>query len=197
MDDLIRNNDDLLIDYPSYLRTNIQELCTDGKVGLIPINIDDINKIQHQISHANKFDEFHFIIKVPYAGKRLSWQLIFNPEDNKFPCDFDYNDEVFMDYLSLEIIEEHVPSLMSWSLENPTTLTKTLNELLLLYKRYQIEKLKNDNIYARFHKEYETLMDKEQTEVKEVEVYVEKNVIHFLISVNIDCTHLPEYIQPL
>lgn len=196
MDELIKNNKDILINYPQILQENLEELFSVGKLGLLPINSTDVNKITHLISKENEFDDFHLLIKIPYAGKRLSWQLIFSPEHWRFACDFDFNDELFLDYLTNEMLKENVPSLVNWSLKSRETLTTTLNELLVLYKKFHIEKLKKDNIYSRFYNEYEQLMENGTT-VEEIEIFVEKNSVNFLISVNIDCSNLPEYVQPL
>lgn len=62
----------------------------------------------------------------------------------------------------------------------------------------QIEKLKQENIYSHYYEEYEALVGTENGIGPEnVEIQVESNNISFLISINIDCSALPKYVQPL
>lgn len=63
---------------------------------------------------------------------------------------------------------------------------------------FQIEKLKQENIYSHYFEEYETLINGDNAiESENIEVQVEANSIHFLISIKIDCSALPKYIQPM
>lgn len=61
-----------------------------------------------------------------------------------------------------------------------------------------MEKLREENIYSYYYEEYETLISEESAiEPENVEIQVEANSIHFLISIKMDCTSLPKYVQPM
>lgn len=108
-------------------------------LGLSDITINDISIIPNKIStEENNIDHFHFIIKVPYAGKRLKWEVLFDPEDFDFPPDFEFNDDNFLDDPDYETIHNNIPSLENWNLRNPKVLSQVLNEFLSFYKKLQV-----------------------------------------------------------
>lgn len=78
-------------------------------------------------------------MKVPYAGKRLKWEVIFDPENFNFAPDFDFNDEEFLSYPDVDRVSENVPSWKNWNIKNPKSLAQVLNEFLILYKNYQVK----------------------------------------------------------
>lgn len=107
--------------------------------GLSDVSLDDISLIPNKIANEdNTFDNFHFIIKVPYAGKRLKWELFFDPEDFEFAPDFDFNDDHFLELPDHDTIENNIPSLVNWDLSNPKILSQVLSEFLSLYKQFQV-----------------------------------------------------------
>lgn len=79
-----------------------------------------------------------FLLKVPYAGRLLEWEVIFNEEDLGFAPDFDFRDDYFLADPTLEVLENNVPSLVKWNLQNPKTLITVLREFLNLYKKIQV-----------------------------------------------------------
>lgn len=108
-------------------------------VGLSDITVNDIIiHTNHIIMKEDNAEHFHFLIKVPYAGKRLKWEIIFDPEDFDFAPDFDFNDDNFLENPDHNIIEDNVPSLLNWNLTDPKILSQVLNEFLLLYKKIQV-----------------------------------------------------------
>lgn len=103
------------------------------------ICLNDISLIPTKIVHEEStLDNFHFIIKVPYAGKRLKWEILFDPEDFEFAPDFDFNDDHFLENPDNDTIEEYIPSLVNWDVKNPKILSQVLNEFLSLYKKLQV-----------------------------------------------------------
>lgn len=103
------------------------------------ISLNDISLIPNKIVNEDSTLEiFHFIIKVPYAGKRLKWEILFDPEDFEFAPDFDFNDDHFLENPDHDTIEEYIPSLANWNVRNPKILSQVLNEFLSLYKKLQV-----------------------------------------------------------
>ncbi|CAH1996452.1 unnamed protein product [Acanthoscelides obtectus] len=154
-----------------------------GKYGLSDIAHNDITPYNHA----------DFIIKIPYAGKKLKWDIFFDPEDFTFPPDFDFNDDYFLANPDIEMIEKHIPNLGNWNLDNPKMLAIILKEFLEYYKQLQIEKLRKENIYFRYYEEYEKLISGDQIKAENVEVSVDGTNITFLIEIKLDLTVLPEY----
>ncbi|CAH0553820.1 unnamed protein product [Brassicogethes aeneus] len=192
--DLSNNDEDLLLNYPPCLRSNIKELCLRGKIGLSNVTANDLeivhNKIANKVIHS-----YHFIIKVPYAGKRLSWEIIFNPEDYSFAPDFDFKDDTFLANPDVKTIIENVPSLNEWDINNPEAIVDVLKEFLSLFKKEQLEKINVDNMYTKVKEEYEELINKCEISPDNIEVIAENNIVHLLIALNIDYDKIPPYIQ--
>ncbi|XP_072385693.1 BRISC and BRCA1-A complex member 2-like [Diabrotica undecimpunctata] len=199
MSEILNNTDNILSIFPACLRKNIEELCLRSTVGFLPINLNDItiNQVRNNVEE-NAFNNYHFILKVPYAGKRLRWEVIFDPEDFYFAPDFIFNDEEFLNYPDVDTLSEVVPSWTNWNLKNPKALAQILNEFLTLYKKHQIEKLHLDNIYSRYSEEFKILTKgTEGISPEDIEVSVDGNTLHFLICLKVDCSSLPEYVQPI
>ncbi|CAH1112094.1 unnamed protein product [Psylliodes chrysocephalus] len=199
MCDSSNNTDNVLSNFPLCLRKNIEELCLRSTIGFLPINLEDIvlNTNNHSVDK-DILSNFHFLLKVPYAGKRLKWEVIFDPENFNFAPDFDFNDEEFLSYPDVDRVSENVPSWKNWNIKNPKSLAQVLNEFLILYKNYQIEKLNLENMYSRYSNEYKTLINgKDGIEADNIQVNIEGNIITFLIVLKVDCSSLPQYIQPM
>ncbi|CAG9817956.1 unnamed protein product [Phaedon cochleariae] len=198
MEEASFSTDNILSNFPSCLRKNIEELCLRSKIGLSSITLNDITI--PKISCAAQYgilDNFHFILKVPYAGKKMKWEVIFDPEDFFFTPDFLFNDDEFLENPQYDYLMDNVPSLNNWDLKNPQALAKVLNEFLGLYKKLQVEKLRTENIYSRYWEEYEALTTKESgIGPEQIEVQVGNN-IDFLVSLPVDCSALPPYAQPV
>ncbi|VEN49708.1 unnamed protein product [Callosobruchus maculatus] len=176
------------------LKKHFDELCLNSCLdkpcfsGLSSISYNDITP----------YNSADFIIKVPYAGKKLKWDILFDPDDFTFPPDFDFNDDCFLADPDLEILEQNAPSLENWNLDNPKMLAIILNEFLEYYKKLQIEKLKIENIYSRYYEEYEDLISGDHIKPEDVQVSVDSsNMIIFLIEIKLDLTALIEYCNDL
>lgn len=108
-------------------------------LGLSDITLSDISIIPNRIvNEENNIEQFHFLIKVPYAGKRLKWEMLFDPEDFDFAPDFDFNDDHFLENPDHDTIINNIPSLVNWNLKNPKILSEVLKEFLILYKKLQV-----------------------------------------------------------
>lgn len=83
-------------------------------------------------------DPFHFVFRIPYAGKNLNWDVLFNPSDMEFAPDFDFNDNQFLATADAEFIQKNVPSWNKWNVYRKNALKDLLNEYLVLYKKYQV-----------------------------------------------------------
>ncbi|EFA10575.1 BRISC and BRCA1-A complex member 2 [Tribolium castaneum] len=193
MDIVSTNSENLLSSFPPILRQNFKELFLHGKIGLTPIALNDVRPSKYYVRNNQSYG-YSYTIKVPYASKRLNWELIFCPEDLKFAPDFNFNDETF--YLAYDInsIIENVPSLEQWNVYDAKSLITVLKQFLSLYKKQQLERL-SDNIYAHVNLEYQSLV--REVNPHDVEIYLEHTCAHFLISVKVDVSALPEYLQPI
>lgn len=202
--DIDAYNQRSLLLFPLCLRQNIEELCLNGQLGLLNITIMDISIMSSGILPPDSEDEppieanHHLNIRVPYGGKKLSWDIIFDPEDMYQVPDFDFNDDDFLNYTNLETLIERVPSLVNWDLRNPKTLTSVLSEFLRLYKESNLDRLQNDIFYSRFANEYAALTD--LISADNIEVITEANLVQFLIFVGMDMSvidSLPRYCQDI
>lgn len=107
--------------------------------GLSDIALSDITLIPNKfINEENEDDCFHFIIRIPYAGRHLKWELFFDPDDLDFPPDFDFNDNHFLENPDEDIIRDNIPSLLLWNLKSSRSLSQVLQEFLILYKNLQV-----------------------------------------------------------
>lgn len=53
-------------------------------------------------------------------------------------------------------------------------------------------------MYSRYSNEYKTLINgKDGIEADNIQVNIEGNIITFLIVLKVDCSSLPQYIQPM
>ncbi|CAG9861206.1 unnamed protein product [Phyllotreta striolata] len=198
MGELLNNTDNILNNFPLLLRNNIKHICLQSTIGFLRIGLDDITIVSN--IHSIKYDldqNFHLVFKIPYAGKKLKWEIIFDPEEYEFAPDFDFNDEEFMSYFSIETTFENSHAWKNWNVKNPESLSRLINEFLVVYKKYQIEKLKLENImYSRYLEEYEVLIRKmEGIQDDNVQISIEGNSVVFLIALKIDCSSLPEYMD--
>ncbi|KAJ8935943.1 hypothetical protein NQ314_012565 [Rhamnusium bicolor] len=116
MTDLVYNTDNILCNFPLCLRKNIEELCLRSQIGLSSVNLQDISILSNRFNGEDTVN-YHFIIKIPYAGKRLKWEVIFDPEDYQFAPDFDFNDDHFLNSPDIETITDNIPSLAQWNLK--------------------------------------------------------------------------------
>lgn len=86
-----------------------------------------------------------FLLKVPYAGKLLEWEVIFNEEDLKYAPDFDFRDEHFLSDADLDVLVNNIPTLAKWDLQNPRALITVLREFIDFYRKKQVCILHNIN----------------------------------------------------
>ncbi|XP_057658927.1 BRISC and BRCA1-A complex member 2-like [Diorhabda carinulata] len=198
MVEIFSNNDHILSNFPICLRKTVEELCLRSKISFRSIDLTDITINSIRSNNRDALDNFHFILNVPYAGKNLKWEIIFDPENFDFAPDFDFNDDEFLSYFDIDTITDNVPSWKNWNLKNPNALSQVLSEFLCLYKQHQVRKLHLENIYSRYSDEYKVLIDdKNGIDEENIEVIVDGGSIHFLIRINVDCSSLPEYVQPI
>lgn len=151
------NNNVVLQRFPPCLRSNIREIWADGKIGkyknknynelFTPVTFKGISGMNiGLVPFPNKritedcyeLYSYQFVIKIPYAGKLLEWEVMFNEEDIGFAPDFDFRDEHFLAYPSLETMCSNIPTLAQWNLQNPKALITVLKELVNFYRKKQV-----------------------------------------------------------
>lgn len=103
------------------------------------MNLDLLPFLNKRIAEDDtEFYSYQFLLKVPYAGKLLEWEVIFNQEDYEFAPDFDFRDEYFLADPDLDVLVKNVPSLIEWNLQNPKALITVLREFIQFYRKEQV-----------------------------------------------------------
>lgn len=163
-------------------------------LGFLPFNASDISFIKTYEENDDSF-YFYYTLKIPFAGHKLNWDLIFTPEDISFAPDFKFNDENFYLSENLDTLVENVPSLMNWDVNNPMALLSVMREYFGLYKKQQVSTLENENIYSTLNAEYKQLID--EVSAADVEVFLTSTTVTFVIIIRVDVSELPQYIEEL
>lgn len=204
------SNDNLSsMDYQEHLQNNLRALVNNGKIGFQRFQPAYIQTKQNKFLDTKNIRYYHFCIDVPYAGKILNWEVIFDPEDYSQLPDFDFNDYSFLPEPDIDYIADNVPSWDTWDITQPGSVLKILNEFLALYKKSQLETLSNQIKFKQWKNQYEELLEVMEISPDKVEVHIEANnnefeydvpnddltVVNFLIVLPIDFNQLPEYYQ--
>ncbi|PFX20562.1 BRISC and BRCA1-A complex member 2-like [Stylophora pistillata] len=132
-----------------------------------------------------------FKVLVPYAGRTLKWEVLFNQTQPDFPPDFIFGpqDQEFVPNI------EKIESLENWDSNNPESLVNLIKELIREYKEYQREQVEK---IPRIHFEYTTLAA--DSSYPEFEVHVIKgqlntdSIVNFMIKLPVDLTGIPPFI---
>ncbi|XP_071441444.1 BRISC and BRCA1-A complex member 2-like [Hetaerina americana] len=140
-----------------------------------------------------------FKLVIPFAGQQIAWNVVLDALNPHFPPDFCFDDPSFLPCPSPEFLEENVPSLSNWNLENPNALLQVIEELLCLYRKHQVDQLKK---YSRLQFEYTSVISQDGISEEDVEVLVQckdrKQMdqdgpppVHFSIRLPVDYSCLP------
>ncbi|XP_046753297.1 BRISC and BRCA1-A complex member 2-like isoform X2 [Diprion similis] len=126
-----------------------------------------------------------FYLSIPYAGKTISWNVLFNSLCPELSPDFLFDDDSFLADPDLNSIVTHVPSLASWDVTNDDAL------LMINLLEKQGERLKF---------EYSTLVGEteicaEDLEVISLPIGARHVETRFLIRMAMDFSKLPERIS--
>lgn len=78
-----------------------------------------------------------FTLNIPYAGKNLQWEVLFNDEDPSLAPDFDILNDTFLTDPPIDVISKNIPTLTNWNIKNSNSLVNVIKEMLNLYKKYQ------------------------------------------------------------
>ncbi|KAF5289507.1 hypothetical protein FQA39_LY15062 [Lamprigera yunnana] len=179
------------------LRENIKEILTDVNFGLSSLNLkinSNLNKTFYKDYVETYMDSF--VVEIPYAGRKLEWEVIFKDEDYSYAPDFEFVNDLFLFDPDVNVISDHIPSLANWNVEDCKSLKHVITELLCLYKSLQVMKLQTENRYSRLYGEYKSLIEAGVSETN-VEIFVDDGgIVQFLIGIMVDFSCLPPYIQP-
>ncbi|XP_046481543.1 BRISC and BRCA1-A complex member 2 isoform X1 [Neodiprion pinetum] len=139
-----------------------------------------------------------FYLSIPYAGKTLSWNVLFNSLCPELSPDFLFDDDSFLADPDVTTILTHVPSLASWDVTNDDALLMVIVQLLSYYKEHQINLLEKQGERLKF--EYSTLVNEteicpEDMEVISLPTGVRPVETRFLIRMAMDFSKLPERIS--
>ncbi|XP_063974823.1 BRISC and BRCA1-A complex member 2-like [Diachasmimorpha longicaudata] len=135
-----------------------------------------------------------FSISIPYANQKLEWVIMFNSICPDEGPDFEFSDKSFLADPASQILEEFVPSLYRWNHLEPDALLRVLTELVMHYKRHQIDQL--NQLSDRLKMEYTTLISETDICMEDVELILlpdsnQPDEVHFLIRIAIDFSRLP------
>ncbi|XP_015754385.1 PREDICTED: BRCA1-A complex subunit BRE-like [Acropora digitifera] len=147
-----------------------------------------IYSLSHPCAVGRTCDRFKVFI--PYAGRNLKWEVIFDQAQPDFPPDFIFGPQ------DVEFIPNigEIKSLENWNANDPLSLLKLIKELVTHYKEYQRKQVED---MPRIHFEYTTLA--EDSKYPDFEVHVIKgqqvrkmgkfdnNCINLLFGALFDC----------
>lgn len=103
-------------------------------ISVLPIQNRRINQGYEDVLHCN-----NFVLKIPFAGKHLEWEVIFDEEDYEFAPDFNFLDDSFLADPTIDEILNNIPSLKSWNLKNSKSLVSVVQDYFTYYKKYQVK----------------------------------------------------------
>lgn len=86
------------------------------------------------------------LIKLPYAGADLTVHLLFYPHEPWMAPEMSFSDTLFSASITSKDLEEQVPSLSEWNILADDMLAQLVHQLLQLYRRYQLDRLEEDEI---------------------------------------------------
>lgn len=146
-------------------------------------------------SSCGKVKGDRFSLSIPYAGKKLTWNVLFNSLCPELGPDFIFDDDTFLADPDLDTIVTHVPSLARWDVTNYDALLMVIVELLLYYKQHQIDSLGKQGERLQF--EYSTLVGATEICAEDLEVVLLPTGVRpvearFLIRMALDFSKLPE-----
>lgn len=160
-----------------------------GICGDLPKVTDPKTSLSHPCAVGRTCDRFKVFI--PYAGRNLKWEVIFDQAQPDFPPDFIFGPQ------DVEFIPNigEIKSLENWNANDPLSLLKLIKELVTHYKEYQRKQVED---MPRIHFEYTTLA--EDSKYPDFEVHVIKGqqtsetVVNFMIKLPVDLSDVPPYI---
>ncbi|KAI4459088.1 brisc and brca1-a complex member 2 [Holotrichia oblita] len=188
-------NEQILLRYPACLRDNIQELWMYEQIGISGMH-PQINLPPSKLDFDYNTDMGNtFTLNIPYAGRHLQWEVIFNDEDPTFAPDFDILNDTFLTDPTIDTISKHLPSLANWDVKNSKCLVNVIREMIVLYKKEQLERLRNEPKYLDILEGYDRIKDKLKLSDDHIEMFVENNQLNIMILLKLDFSNLPVYIQ--
>ncbi|XP_022190738.1 BRISC and BRCA1-A complex member 2 [Nilaparvata lugens] len=92
-----------------------------------------------------------------FANQFVYWDVVLDSSSADNPPDFDLNNDAFTNnYITVDLLEEAVPSLNNWQPNNPDALKNVVCELLQLFKKYQVDQLKELQNYINYENAMES-----------------------------------------
>lgn len=157
-------------------------------------NVIELNSITSSCGQA-KGDRLK--LSIPYAKQNLIWNVLFDTQCPEVGPDFIFHDDTFLADPDVDMLANHVPSLVKWDPNNGNALLNVLTELLHCYKQHQIQLIENQD---RLQLEYSTLVGETDVRAEDVELLllpfgVKPTEARFLISLPLDAYQLPIYIN--
>ncbi|CAH3041157.1 unnamed protein product [Porites evermanni] len=160
-----------------------------GVCGELPKVSDPKTSLSYPCDTIRSCDRFKVLI--PYAGRTLRWEVLFNQAQPDFPPDFIFGtqDQEFVPNI------EELKTLENWDARDPESLLNLIKELVIQYKEHQKRQVKE---IPRIEFEYSTL--EADTKYPEFEVHVIKGqqhvetVVNFMIKLPVDLREVPPYL---
>lgn len=79
-----------------------------------------------------------FKLKIPISDQYMTWEVMFNCSLPNCPPDFELNDIDFFYSVTLDSMEELLPSLKRWDHRKNKALINVISELRSAYLKYQV-----------------------------------------------------------
>ncbi|XP_066597334.1 BRISC and BRCA1-A complex member 2-like [Prorops nasuta] len=188
---MLNHHNSALKGVDNFIRPLLKQVLQEERIGISRDSIE----LRSVTSSCGKLKGDRLKLSIPYAGQKLVWQVLFDSQSQTSSPDFIFDDETFLPNPTNEMILNEVKSLFFWNPTDENSLFKVLIELLLCYKRYQIQLLEQK---AELPVEYTTLIDKAKICEEDVEVIIlpiggKPMEVKFVIRIAMDFSQLPIY----
>ncbi|XP_012271396.1 BRISC and BRCA1-A complex member 2-like [Orussus abietinus] len=187
---MLNQNHPILNTIDTYIEPVLKRVLQFQKFGVCCGKVE-LNLI---MSSCGKSKGDRFNLSIPYAGQTLSWNVLFDSQYPELGPDFSFGDELFLLDPDVDILATDVPSLVKWDPMDPDSLLTVIIELVLTYKKYQIDQLAKHG--QRLQLEYYKLINETEVCTEDVEVILLPSTIkpkeaRFLIRMAMDFSKLP------
>ncbi|XP_059471059.1 BRISC and BRCA1-A complex member 2-like isoform X2 [Neocloeon triangulifer] len=179
-----------------------------GKFGTFDGNIQ-VSTLPHSRNFMEglAFGSDRFLLQIPYAGDCLEWHVLFDNQEPESPPQFIFNrssddryerlDSGFLEDFSVDQLEEILPSLANWDSDNEDALAEVIQELLIAFRRYQLEKLEEisgDLLSVQF--KIRQLLEAQNISEDDLELLVRSDDVTLLVRLAVDISKVPELLLP-
>ncbi|KAI9553271.1 hypothetical protein GHT06_021167 [Daphnia sinensis] len=144
----------------------------------------ELVKVSSEADFVHPHTGHYFTFRLPFSGKCVNWELLFDPENPAQPPDFLCVEDIHCDP------EIYLQTVHFWDPRQPDCLVKLLHQLNMIYKRYQISEIMTFSKSAQI---YQSLVNAGITEENIEACYLPRErKFNFLIKLNTSNEGLPK-----